>query len=156
MKKTLEERFWEKVLKTETCWLWTSANIGGKYKYGHFTVNYKQVYAHRLSYELLVGQIPPNMTIDHLCNNKLCVNPEHMEVVTLQENIRRRDPFNRKYTKKTHCKRGHEFNEENTYYYKNSRNCRKCLNIATKKYRKNITSQVKTYFHKREVGELEE
>lgn len=94
-------RFWSRVNKTETCWIWTGAATN---KYGHSQVRFggRNVYVHRLSYELLVGPIPAGLVIDHLCRNARCVNPAHLEPVTLGENTRRaaRPPS-------THCKRGH-------------------------------------------------
>jgi hypothetical protein len=87
--KTIEERFWEKVTKTETCWLWTGATITGNY--GRFWVSDSRprVPAHRFSYEVYVGPIPEGLVVDHLCSNPPCVNPAHLEPVTQWENLRR-------------------------------------------------------------------
>lgn len=88
---SLEERFWGHVSqKTETgCWIWGSTVRKG---YGRFTVTTEHaVTAHRFAYELKNGAIPDGLTIDHLCNTTLCVNPDHLEPVTLIENIARRD-----------------------------------------------------------------
>lgn len=85
----MEERFWNRVKKTEWCWLWQ----GGKNSrgYGSFQVTTKTPKpAHRVAYELTKGMIPEGLTIDHLCGNKGCVNPEHLEVVTMSENHLRR------------------------------------------------------------------
>lgn len=81
------ERFWEKVKKTDGCWIWT-ASIYGK-GYGKYTVRGKHYAAHRYAYELIKGKIPDGMQLDHLCRNKLCVNPDHLEPVTNAENQRR-------------------------------------------------------------------
>ena len=73
--------------KDGDCWEWLCVTRTG---YGRFKVARRYVTAHRFAYELLVGPIPPDMTIDHVvCANRLCVNPEHMEVVTLGENTAR-------------------------------------------------------------------
>ena len=106
--KTLETRFWEKVEKTEDCWLWKGAiqNKG----YGQIRVGKKIKYAHRISYELINESIPEGMTIDHLCFVTNCVNPSHLEVVTMIENIKRS-----RRIKRTHCKNGHLLSEDNTY-----------------------------------------
>jgi len=86
---TTEERFWGHVRKTDGCWFWCSTERKG---YGRFTVTTANaVSAHRFAYELAHGPIADGMTIDHLCNQTLCVNPAHMEPVTLLENIARRD-----------------------------------------------------------------
>jgi hypothetical protein len=81
-----EQRFWAKVRKTDTCWLWTgTVGPGG---YGRFHSG-KQVRVHRYAYRLLVGPIPRLRTLDHLCRVKLCVNPDHLEPVRRTENTRR-------------------------------------------------------------------
>jgi hypothetical protein len=85
------ERFWDKVNKTEECWLWTKPDkVTG---YGYFRADNKTVTAHRFSYELLVGPIPEGLVLDHVrsrgCISKACVNPAHLEPVTQQENLRR-------------------------------------------------------------------
>lgn len=81
------KRFWSKVEKTDTCWLWRGFTT--KKGYGHFALGrgYKQ--AHRHSYELLVGKIPSHLQIDHLCRVRNCVNPDHLEPVTSRENALR-------------------------------------------------------------------
>jgi len=80
-----------------------------------------QRYAHRAAYEDEVGPIPEGMTIDHLCNVRHCVNVDHMELVTLKENLRRgRD-------RRTCCSKGHEYTEANTYWWHGYRSCRRCL-----------------------------
>jgi hypothetical protein len=85
MRGTPEERFWAKVEKTETCWNWTaSINTHG---YGMFNLGTKIRGAHRFSYELLVGSIPEGMLIDHKCHNRHCVNPEHLRLVTMKQNL---------------------------------------------------------------------
>lgn len=84
----LPDRFWRKVSKTEGgCWSWTGAmNSKG---YGCVAVSKKTYLTHRVAYTALVGPIPDGMTIDHLCRNKQCVNPAHLEPVTIAENIAR-------------------------------------------------------------------
>lgn len=98
----MEERFWEKVQKTEGCWLWTGAiNTNGYPALTEPGHRGRQVRAHRYAYELLVGPIPEGMQIDHLCEVKRCVNPQHLEPVTAEVNSMRYRG------KKTHCKHGH-------------------------------------------------
>ena len=131
------DRFWSKVCKTENCWHW----VGTMQKdspYGHFWHKGKLVRPHRFSYELLVGTIPEKLTIDHLCKNTLCVNPNHLEPVTIKENILRGDSFAAKNARKTHCKRGHKFTEKNTRKWRGKRICRRCATLRTRESRKKI------------------
>lgn len=83
----LDERFWSKVDKTEDCWNWTACISASGY--GVFRMNYRNYRAHRLSYEQVNGDIPEGLSIDHLCMNKKCINPKHLEAVTPKENIHR-------------------------------------------------------------------
>jgi hypothetical protein len=122
------ERFWEKVRKTETCWLWTGTSVNG---YGYFHLGRersKNVSAHRWAYANANGPIPEGLEIDHLCRVRACVRPDHLEAVTRTVNIRRAPSAN---GKKTHCKRGHEFTPENTYLNtsggRERRVCRECI-----------------------------
>lgn len=85
-KSSPEERFWANVIKGPTCWEWTGAQVGrANEKYGHTRMGM----AHRVAYELLVGPIPKGLVLDHLCRNRLCVNPAHLEPVTQRTNILR-------------------------------------------------------------------
>ena len=107
----------------DACWLWTgSLRPNG---YGQFRLSTeKNGYAHRAAYELYVGAIPEGMTIDHLCFNPACVNPKHLELVSLGENLRRR-----RYSDS--CKHGHEYTPENTRLDKRgNRICKTCQRLA--------------------------
>lgn len=110
---------------TDGCWLWTGwiSPTG----YGSLKVRKKNVYAHRLAYELAHGPIPAGYQIDHLCRVRNCVNPSHLEAVTQRENLLRGDTIVAKHWKKTHCIHGHEFTAENTYTYSGGRVCRACV-----------------------------
>ena len=125
--QTVQDRFWEKVAITPSCWLWMgSKTLGG---YGHVGLNGKYPLAHRLSYEWAIGPIPEGFQIDHLCRVRNCVNPKHLEAVTQQENIRRGDggSFNRE---KTHCNNGHIYDAVNTYLKNDGgRQCLPCQRI---------------------------
>ena len=85
-----DTRFWAKVFAEDgaACWRWLAAvNTSG---YGHFrTSAHRTRLAHRMAYEMCVGPIPEGLTLDHLCRNRLCVNPAHLEPVTVRENLRR-------------------------------------------------------------------
>lgn len=88
-RKSMAERFWEKVDKTDTCWVWTGAKDKG---YGRFGVAAGNVVgAHRVAYELLVGPIPQGMEIDHRCHNPACVNPSHLRPATHKQNLEHRN-----------------------------------------------------------------
>jgi hypothetical protein len=86
--------------------------------------------AHRVVYEREVGPIPPGLTIDHLCRNRLCVNVDHMEVVTNRVNILRGNGVGVRNMRKTHCIRGHLFSGENLVVLRTTgeRRCRICTN----------------------------
>lgn len=110
-KPTVEERFFAKVEKGTDCWLWTGAH--DKHGYGCFAPDgrragpRKLTRAHRFAYELLVGPIPEGLTLDHLCRVPACVNPAHLEPVTLRENILRGEAPSAKQARRTHCIHGH-------------------------------------------------
>lgn len=120
---TEEERFISGVYENENgCWIWPKAKVRGGY--GMFKLNKKNVLAHRYSYTKLIGDIPNGLTIDHLCKQRDCVNPDHLEAVTMKENISRGTNFQRN---KSHCKWGHEFNSDNIYWiYSRYRRCKQC------------------------------
>lgn len=90
--------------------------------------------AHKKVYELVNGNIPNNLVCDHYyCDTRNCVNPDHIMITTSKANIQRGISYNRT---KTHCKQGHEFTEQNTWYEHNgSRHCRKCMYEANKRWR---------------------
>ncbi len=134
----LPNNFWSKVDKTDSCWNW----IAGKNQkgYGTFETEKTQM-AHRISYEDVKGDIPKGLVIDHLCRNRACVNPEHLEVVSNLENIQRglTGKINHHNSKKTHCLKGHEFTKENTYLSsKGSRECRACHRIRERQRKQMI------------------
>lgn len=127
-----EERFWAKVQKTESCWLWAASLHGGGY--GQFFWDGRKQLAHRLAYELLVGPIPEDLTIDHLCRVRRCVNPSHMEPVTRAENVLRGVGIAAQRARQTSCTHEHPFTPENTYFTpKGTRVCIACRRLGDRK-----------------------
>lgn len=119
------------------CWQWTGSLV--QKGYGALRDAGVNCRAHRWSYEHFVGPIPDGLTLDHLCRNRGCVNPEHLEPVTSLENTRRGLPFwNR--PRLTHCRSGlHEMTPENTieriWNGKAQRRCRACVNLKDREGR---------------------
>jgi len=129
-------RFWMKVdmREGEDCWPWRGAIDSGGY--GDFRVDGRTEEAHRLAYEYIKGDIPEGLVIDHLCRNRSCVNPFHMEAVTDGVNILRGVGKSAFHARRTECANGHPFDTINTVYIKRYgkdaakapyRGCRKCL-----------------------------
>ncbi len=117
-----------RVVKTNTCWLWTGyvARDG----YGRYWAGDKPVVAHRAVYGVLVGEVPAGKQLDHLCRNRTCVNPTHLEPVTQRENILRGSGLAANNSKKTNCPLGHEYSGTNS---RGNRVCNKCMTIASNK-----------------------
>jgi hypothetical protein len=127
-------RFWSKVdlARTESphaptlgrCWVWIGARHGNGY--GAFWDGERVVTAHRFSF----GPVPEGLELDHLCANRACIRPLHLEAVTHAENIRRGA------ARVTHCPAGHPYDEANTYHHPTgSRDCRACMRISRQRYR---------------------
>lgn len=126
-RKTLTERFWEKVIVVDgDCWPWMGRLDHG---YGYLRNAAGSNRAHRIAFELFVGPVPDGLVLDHLCHNPCCVNPSHLEPVTQRENTLRGESHAAQLARNTHCKHGHEFTPENIYRapgFPNSRYCREC------------------------------
>lgn len=127
---TPEQRFWSRVDKTDTCWNWIGGGVRTTDGYGRFqaeTGDPCKVQAHRWSYERLVGPIPNGMQLDHLCRNRACVNPDHLEPVSNRENLLRGETLPASNVAKTHCPQGHAYVEGNVYTPPSGRRmCREC------------------------------
>ena len=131
---TAEDRFWSSIVVVENCWQWTGRTNGKCY--GTFSDGGKRFMAHRWAYEHLRGPIPSGLTLDHLCRNRGCVNPNHLEPVTLRENILRGTSPAANQARQTHCIHGHEFTPDNTYISgRGQRSCKQCHKRWAKKYR---------------------
>lgn len=111
--------------KSGDCWEWLGSRDSKGY--GQTEIEGKLRRAHRVVYEHEIGPIPDGLVLDHLCRNPNCVNPAHLEPVTQRINILRGEGFAAVNARKTHCKRGHLFDEANTRIRANgNRGCRTC------------------------------
>lgn len=136
LSEALPPRFWSKVDHSSGCWIWTaSLNNQG---YAMFGVNGRMRTAHRYAYEVLVGAVPSGLELDHLCRNRACVNPDHLEPVTRTVNVRRGlapAVAATRHLAVTHCPQGHPYDAANTYIRKSgARQCRACHRIRQDKY----------------------
>lgn len=128
-------RFWDKVSPEPNsgCWLWDGATTNS---YGEFYFHRRILIAHRFAYRVLRGPIPGGLQLDHLCRVRCCVNPDHLEIVTQQENIKRGDA-GKNVLNKTHCPQGHPYSGEHLGVgWKGVRICRTCRSKQQKEYRK--------------------
>lgn len=114
-KTTRSDRFWQKVEKTDSCWLWRAAvradgygAFGWKGDDGRSTVN---IMAHRFAYLAMRGEIPEGLELDHLCRVRSCVNPAHLEPVTSRVNTLRGETITAANARKTKCPKGHEYSK---------------------------------------------
>jgi hypothetical protein len=119
------------------CWRWTGAI--DQQGYGRIDVgapSHTMVYVHRVMYELHRGAIPAGLHIDHLCRNRWCCNPDHLEAVTSGENFRRGMSPSAVQARSSFCIRGHEFTPDNTRIYRNGRRvCMQCQREHWRKWR---------------------
>jgi len=129
--------FWTYVELTDTCWLWTGGKKGEGY--GNYPTGADrglERYAHRFAWQHCMGEIPAGYELDHICGIRNCVNPEHLQLVERGFNgLQGGKNSANKREAKTHCKRGHEFIEGNTYVRPDgSRVCKKCHALREKEY----------------------
>lgn len=125
-------RHW-RLNESSGCWEWTgclSSTGYGSFGPGINGKKGKTASAHRWSYEHHKGSIPPGLELDHLCRNRKCVNPEHLEAVTRKTNTLRGESMAGRHAKQTACIHGHPFNEANTYRPpRGGRMCRTCIRL---------------------------
>lgn len=140
------------------CWVWQASGIPAGY--GTFWDGNRKVLAHRWAYEHWVGPIPEELEMDHLCRNRACVSPFHLEPVTRSENGKRgHTGFHRREEAKliTHCPKGHEYDESNTRLRPNrsggmSRHCRACQRARVSKWQRENKERVNQQQRKRYAG----
>lgn len=142
----LEAKFWSKVDVRSglDCWQWRASQLSDT-GYGQFGVErnggWTMAPAHRVAYELIIGPIPEGLVIDHLCRNRLCVNPYHLEPVTNAENLRRGNGWSGINARKAFCVHGHEFTPENTYVGAKGRSCRACNRAKEQRRRDRLKAE---------------
>jgi len=134
----LPERFWRKVTPCPIsgCWLWFAART--RDDYGHIEFEGRLWRAHRLAYARLVGDIPAELTIDHLCRVTVCCNPMHMEPVTNRINTLRGNTLAAANVRKRYCPKGHELSGDNLepdQLKRGKRSCHRCALAARRAYR---------------------
>lgn len=126
--KKTPERFWSKVETPSgigECWMWKGAINGDGY--ASFGVrSYEIVAGHRFAYQLVFGDVPKGKELDHLCKNRACVNPYHLEPVEHKENLLRGDSPSARHARQTHCKNGHPLTEDNIAEFGKKRGRRDC------------------------------
>jgi hypothetical protein len=134
---TATARFWTKVDKSGDCWEWTASRIDG---YGQFRIGgggSRNVKSHLVAYTWANGPVPSGMVIDHLCRNRACVNPDHMEVITPEENSTRGMVSRHKTTEV--CTNGHRWDDNTLINPSGYRICKGCAAM------KRATPESKTY-----------
>lgn len=129
---TIEERFWSHVdIRVDGCWT-TSVGLSAA-GYSYFQIGGRggrMVASHRYAYEFAYGPVPDGLVLDHLCRNRACVRPDHLEAVTEQVNILRGASPSAINARKSHCHRGHPFSGDNLYVYPTGdRGCRACSRL---------------------------
>lgn len=116
------------------CWEWQGARSSTGY--GNMTHQGKQLQPHRVAYELEKGFIPRGMHVDHVCQNRRCINPDHLEAVTPAENTRRGGMIQallQRHESRTHCDKGHPLTPDNIAYREGPKRCLICVKEATKR-----------------------
>lgn len=122
---TATDRFWAKVEVSETCWEWQGYRT--RLGYGQIKVAGRVVYAHRFALEASGEVLDDALVVDHLCRNRACVRPSHLEQVSQRVNVLRGESPMAHQARQAECKRGHAFTDDNTITDRvGKRRCRTC------------------------------
>ena len=122
-------RFWSKTNRSTECWEWTASRKPSGY--GRFSIQGNDYPAHRVAYHLTHGSVPLELDLDHLCRNRACVNPMHLEPVTRRVNLRRGNG-----TGRTSCPQGHPYVTGNIYMERTgTKKCRTCVIARVRAYK---------------------
>lgn len=136
-RRTLRERLDGKTLTGPDCWAWTGShdpNGYGKIDVPLGANRRTMANAHRVAFEIYIGPIPAGFEVDHLCRNRGCVNPDHLEAVPKRVNILRGEGVAARCARRTHCVHGHEYTPENTRLGPaGNRICRECERIRSRR-----------------------
>ena len=145
IKESPIKRLIRKIERDDVTLCWNFTGCISPQGYGQFWNGEKHDLAHRFSYEVHKGKIPSGLVIDHLCMNRRCVNPDHLECVTMGENTKRGTAFkalSEKYKNKTHCVNGHEYSSENTARNIHGRYCKICQREKGREWKNNNRDRV--------------
>ena len=152
-------RFWSKVRKTPTCWIWEGARQSDGYgtlaSGTRLNKSWRTIKTHRFSFELVNGSIPAGMEVCHHCDNPPCVRPDHLFLGTHQDNVADRDRKKRHWVRdgagrlplKSHCRNGHEYTPENTLIRwhesrgANIRHCRECVRAKDARWKAKLVAR---------------
>jgi len=151
---SLEDRLWKRVSKSEDgCWNWTGHVSGGGY--GRIRNGGKREQAHRVSFALAGNKIPEGLVVDHICNNRRCVRPDHLQAITQRDNILRSDSPPARQSKQVACLNGHPLDGDNLFMRRNGkRECRVCIRARGRKRLQDPVIRERRNAQKREAYRL--
>lgn len=134
MLEQLPRRFRDKINISGGCWVWTAAITNNGY--GRVKIKGKTVVAHKAVFQLLVGPVRDGLTLDHKCRNRACVNPDHLEPVTMRVNVLRGETITGANSRKSHCHVGHPLAGDNLFIRNDGRRrCKTCEAASQRKLR---------------------
>ena len=143
---SITERFLEKTERQENgCLLWTAHVTRGGYGQFWIPTKPRHVSAHKWWWEQINGSVPEGLELDHLCRNRRCVEPTHLEAVTHKTNMLRGNAPSTKQAQQTHCLFGHAYDEANTVRWKGHRKCRVCMNARAKEKYRRLAAAARRY-----------